>query len=418
VNAVVAVGARRTEILDTAASLFAASGVRTSLKEIADAVGILPGSLYHHFDSKEAIFDELIERYHVEVDAIAGQAQADLAADDSRSARQGIEAFGTALARCAVHNRAALLLTMLELPSGTSDPLAQRPSPMPPAVEAAMLETVRRGVKEGEIRSDVDAEMLADRLCQAMLHGSIVLMPDDDLVVDEAAAMRCRILLDGLALHTPGNDVLDASAAHAAAQRVADSWREPTSDDDARATVLRGVARAEFGRRGYEATTIRDIAAASGLSTASIYRRFGSKDELLGSIMRSFSTKVADGWAAVLASPATTVEKLDAVMWSNINVVDQFSDEYNVLQTWLREAPPSTRGQAWTFGARLQDLMTLLDGGGARGELRLDPTPTRARAVSLFDLVWLHENLVRRHGAASAMAFCRDTILRGAAAVG
>src|ERR1043165_8054263 len=47
-------GTRRTEILQTAASLIASSGLRTSLQEIADAAGILPGSLYHHFDSKEA----------------------------------------------------------------------------------------------------------------------------------------------------------------------------------------------------------------------------------------------------------------------------------------------------------------------------------------------------------------------------
>ena len=40
-------GGRRAEILDTAARLFASSGMRTSLKQIADACGILPGSLYH-----------------------------------------------------------------------------------------------------------------------------------------------------------------------------------------------------------------------------------------------------------------------------------------------------------------------------------------------------------------------------------
>ena len=67
-------GARRTEILETAATLFASSGLRTSLKEIADACGILPGSLYHHFESKEAIIVELIERYRAELDEIASTA--------------------------------------------------------------------------------------------------------------------------------------------------------------------------------------------------------------------------------------------------------------------------------------------------------------------------------------------------------
>ncbi|HEY6531748.1 MAG TPA: TetR family transcriptional regulator, partial [Acidimicrobiales bacterium] len=256
------VGARRTEILDTAASLFAASGVRTSLKEIADAVGILPGSLYHHFDSKDAIFAELIERYRVDLDAIAAQAMADVDADDGRTSRERIESLGTALARCAVRNRAALLLTMKEAPSGIDDDPTSSADPVPHAIEAAMLETVRRGVKEGELRSDVDPEMLAQRLCLAMLHGSIVLLRDGDLVVDDAAGMRCRFLLDGLAVDAPSNESLDASPARAAAQRVIDSWQDVESDDDQRAVLLRGVARAEFGRRGYEATTIRDIAAA------------------------------------------------------------------------------------------------------------------------------------------------------------
>jgi len=408
-------GARRTEILDTAASLFAASGVRTSLKEIADAVGILPGSLYHHFESKDAIFVELIERYRLELDAIAATAMVDLDADDGRTVRARIEALDLALARCAVRNRAALLLTLLEPPTSASDELVRAADPTPHVVETAMLETIRRGVKAREVRAEIDPEGLAQRFCLAMLHGSVLMPAGDDDGLDAFAAVRTRFLLDGLAEDPPGNAVLDASAAREASQRVIDGWRDGDDEDDERVVLLRGVARAEFGRRGYDATTIRDIAAASGLSTAGIYRRFGSKDELLGSIMSSFSTKVAQSWDAVMASSSTPLEKLDALMWAHINVVDQFSAEYNVLQTWLREAPPSSRGQAWTFGARLDQLTALLDAASDRHELRADPTTTRFRAQSLFDMLWLHESLVRRHGPLGAMAFCRDTLLRGAA---
>lgn len=69
---------RRAELLGIAAELFAERGLRaTTVRDIADAAGILSGSLYHHFDSKESIVDEILGgfldslfgRYHEIVDA-------------------------------------------------------------------------------------------------------------------------------------------------------------------------------------------------------------------------------------------------------------------------------------------------------------------------------------------------------------
>ena len=65
---------RRTEILQTANAVIASSGLRASVQQIADAAGILAGSLYHHFESKEAILVELIRRYHADLDRIGDQA--------------------------------------------------------------------------------------------------------------------------------------------------------------------------------------------------------------------------------------------------------------------------------------------------------------------------------------------------------
>lgn len=57
---------RRSQIVDAAAGLFAAYGFEaTSVRQIADAVGILAGSLYHHFATKEEIL-HLILRTRLE----------------------------------------------------------------------------------------------------------------------------------------------------------------------------------------------------------------------------------------------------------------------------------------------------------------------------------------------------------------
>jgi AcrR family transcriptional regulator len=55
---------RRDELLDLAATMFADRGLRaTTVRDIADSAGILSGSLYHHFSSKEEMVDELLRGF-------------------------------------------------------------------------------------------------------------------------------------------------------------------------------------------------------------------------------------------------------------------------------------------------------------------------------------------------------------------
>src|SRR5271154_7582711 len=61
---------RRTEILRIANAVIASSGLRTSMRQIGNAAGILAGSLYHHFDSKDALLIELLRRYHADLDRV------------------------------------------------------------------------------------------------------------------------------------------------------------------------------------------------------------------------------------------------------------------------------------------------------------------------------------------------------------
>jgi AcrR family transcriptional regulator len=55
---------RRDELLGLAATMFAERGLRaTTVRDIADAAGILSGSLYHHFSSKEEMVDEVLSTF-------------------------------------------------------------------------------------------------------------------------------------------------------------------------------------------------------------------------------------------------------------------------------------------------------------------------------------------------------------------
>ena len=408
-------GTRRTEILQTAASLIATSGLRTSLQEIADAAGILPGSLYHHFESKEAILVELLRRYHADLDRIAERALSKLDDPTSRSAFDRIVDLSSAIAQCAVTHGAALQMTFYEGPSSNTE-LTALAQERPTAILQAMVQTLRAARWSGYLRSDVDLPVLADRIVQVMLQVGLDVIRYN-ASADKLAELLCRILLEGLASVPPTDAQLDRSAAFIAADEVVRSWRDDRDDEpDDKAAHVRAVARAEFGRKGYEVTTIRDIASAAQLGTGTVYRLIGSKDQLLASIMQSFGEKVALGWTNVLRSDSSPIEKLDALSWVNTNVLDRFGDEFRIQLAWMRQSPPDTPNPGWLFAKRVRQMKTLLAEGIKSGEIKIDSPSNEMLARSVIGVGWIPENILHELGTRRSLIHVRDTVLRGVTA--
>lgn len=410
-------GTRRTEILQTAAVLIATSGLRTSLQEIADAAGILPGSLYHHFESKEAILIELIRRYHTDLDRIADQARARLDEPGTHSAFDRIVDLSSAIAQCAVTHRAALQMSFYEQPSSNAElvALAQR---RPTEILDAMLQTLRAARWSGYLRTDVDLNVLSDRIVQTMMHVGLDVIRHN-ASADKLAALLCRILLEGLAVVPPTDAQLDRSPAFIAADDIVRSWTDDgAAESDDKAAHVRAVARAEFGRKGYEVTTVRDIASAAGLGTGTVYRLIGSKDELLASIMQSFGQKVAAGWTSVLGSRGSTIEKLDALSWINTNALQRFGDEFRIQLAWMRQSPPDAADVGWLFAKRIKQMKALLAEGVRAGEIEIDSPSNEILARSIIGIGWIPENILHELGTRRSLLLVRDTTLRGVVARG
>ncbi|MDF2582442.1 MAG: TetR family transcriptional regulator [Mycobacterium sp.] len=405
---------RRIQILQTANDVIAESGLRTSLQQIADAAGILAGSLYHHFESKEAILVELTRRYHSALDLVGEQALGGLDAADPRPVEDQIIGLGCAIARCAVAHRAALQMSFYEGPS--SDPeLIELTRRRPAGIQSAMLQLLQAGRQGDYLRPDLDLPTLADRICQSMLHVGLDVIRHR-AEGDQVASLLCRILLHGLAGRELTDVELDRSAAFAAANEVVKSWSEDTEPVESdKAAHVRAVARNEFGRRGYEMTTIRDIASAAGMGTGTVYRIIGSKDELLMSIMVAFGHKVGGGWNEVLRSESAPLEKLDALSWLNINVLDQFPDEFRIQLAWMRQSPPDIADPAWSFSTRVRQMKALLSEGIRSGEIRVDSPNAEMLARGVIGVQWIPENILCELGTRRALRHSRDTVIRGVA---
>src|SRR3954453_13256126 len=147
---------RREELLAIAATLFAERGFKnTTVRDIADAAGILSGSLYHHFDSKEAMVDELLDTFQTklwkEYDAIEAS---DLTPRGKLEAvvRASFDAIDHHHSEVAIfQNDAAHLLAFERLAylDERNDKFRR--------LWTGLLEA---GVEQGELRSDLDVELV------------------------------------------------------------------------------------------------------------------------------------------------------------------------------------------------------------------------------------------------------------------
>lgn len=184
---------RRERILASAAEMFARKGVSaTTVREIADAVGVLSGSLYHHFESKDAILDEVLRRY---LEAIQTRYDEVLASD------------GTAPER--LHKLVlASLLTAAEQPHASAiyqnelNYLREQPRYKPiqtyaTDIQRTWLKIIKEGVADGSFRDDIEPRVFYRLLRDAVWLSVRYNRPSNSYPTERMAADVTSIFLDG-----------------------------------------------------------------------------------------------------------------------------------------------------------------------------------------------------------------------------
>ncbi len=146
---------RRSVILDHAAELFARKGIAaTTVREIADAVGILSGSLYHHFDSKESIIDEIISSYLDDLRARYKKVVA--ATGDPRSCVEGLILASLENADAHPHATEIYQNNVRQL---RTIPRFNYLQAAAAEVQATWLDVLKAGARAGTFRDDIEPKV-------------------------------------------------------------------------------------------------------------------------------------------------------------------------------------------------------------------------------------------------------------------
>jgi TetR/AcrR family transcriptional regulator, cholesterol catabolism regulator len=189
---------RRTQMVELAGDLFAEKGFRaTTVREIADAAGILSGSLYHHFDSKESIADEILSSFLNEV-----LADYRAAAASAGSPRAVLEQIVRSTSHTLSRHRAALAMLQNDWTYFAGQPRFGYLRKAVREIERTWLTQLERGKESGDFRADLDAR-LTYRLLRDVLWIPSQWRQASGFSTDQVVDGFLRLLFDGIAAQHP-----------------------------------------------------------------------------------------------------------------------------------------------------------------------------------------------------------------------
>jgi AcrR family transcriptional regulator len=183
---------RRADLVRIAAELFAERGYRaTTVRHIGDAAGVLSGSLYHHFDSKETILDELLSSY---LDELL-ETYRRIAGAEPAAALRGLvtEAF-----RSLGEHRAAITVLQNERNYLRTLPRFGYLTKAEEEVRRIWITVLRDGIDTGAFRGDLDPAVTYRFLRDSVWVAVRWFRQDGELSQDELANHYLKLIFDGI----------------------------------------------------------------------------------------------------------------------------------------------------------------------------------------------------------------------------
>ena len=149
---------------------------------------------------------------------------------------------------------------------------------------------------------------------------------------------------------------------------------------------LLDVGRELFGHKGYEATSIEEIAAHAEVSKPVVYERFGSKDGLYDAVVEREMHMLLDRFTSALAAPGRPRQLLERAALALLDYIEEDTDGFRVL---TRDAPVS--GGVSTYSSLIGEVARQVEHilGRQFGDRGYDPLLAQLYSQALVGMVSL-----------------------------
>lgn len=158
--------------------------------------------------------------------------------------------------------------------------------------------------------------------------------------------------------------------------------RTAGSDGERTLATIRTQALALIARHGYEAMSMRELAAAVGVQAAALYRYFPTKEDLLFSLMEAHMTALLASWATVRPKKSGALDELAAFVRHHVAFHVERRHSTHVSNMELRALSPERLTAILKLRAAYEkDLRRILREGAETGLFAIDDAAFTAMAI-------------------------------------
>jgi AcrR family transcriptional regulator len=185
---------RRDELLDLAATMFAERGLKaTTVRDIADSAGILSGSLYHHFKSKEQMVEEVLRDF---LDWLFTKYEQIAASEESPLER--LKGLFLASFEAIEHRHAQVVIYQDEAKRLSALPQFDFVDKRNREQRKMWLDLLNQGIADGSFRPDLDVDLVYRFIRDTTWVSVRWYQPGGPLTAEEVGRQYLAIVLGGI----------------------------------------------------------------------------------------------------------------------------------------------------------------------------------------------------------------------------
>ena len=151
------------------------------------------------------------------------------------------------------------------------------------------------------------------------------------------------------------------------------------------------AAERMFSERGYQATSVRDIAEALDIKPGSLYAHIETKEDLLWTILEAAANRFFDAVQPIVESDLLPLQKLRRVIGAHVKVITDSATSAEIFTTQWRHLSEPRRGEFADRRDAYEKMLRQLVHEGIRDGVLGDVDEKFATLLILSSMNWVYQ---------------------------